>query len=146
MPTSTRWFIRIGIIYLICGILLSFLNELGLAANVSLLPVYWHMIILGWITQLIIGVSIWMFPRKHRNRKRRESILVWITFWTLNIGLILRFISEPMIHLYADSSWINGIVILSACLQVTAFIFYSVEIWPRLQSKKRKPGTSKSKA
>lgn len=146
MPTSTRWFIRMGIIYFILGVILAFLSEFNSFSDISLLPVYWHMLILGWITQLIIGVSIWMFPRKHRDKKKRETILVWITFWALNIGLLLRFISEPIIHLYPENSWIEGILILSSLLQITAFLFYTAEIWPRLQSKKKRRSKTKSHA
>lgn len=146
MPTSTRWFIRLGIVYLILGVLLAFLSEFKHFSNISLLPVYWHMLVIGWITQLIIGVSIWMFPRRYRDREKRESILVWTTFWTLNIGLLLRIISEPLIHYFPEHRFIEFTVVISALLQITAFLFYTAEIWPRLKPKKKRRTTSKIQA
>lgn len=139
MPTTTRWFIKSGVIYFILGITLAFLAEFpSLTGDLSLLPIYWHMLVMGWITQLIIGVSVWMFPRKHRNKKKRESILVWSTFWTLNIGLILRFISEPFLPIVKDHQIITVSIILSALLQWIAVMLYAIEIWPRLQNRKKR--------
>lgn len=138
MPTTSRWFIKAGVIYFVLGITLVFLDEIPLmSSKLSLLPIYWHMLVMGWITQLIIGVSVWMFPRKHRDKKRRESILVWATFWTLNIGLILRFLSEPLIPLLKDSKVIQISIVVSALLQWIAVILYTIEIWPRLQNRKK---------
>lgn len=138
MPTTSRWFIKAGVIYFVLGITLVFLDEIPLmSSKLSLLPIYLHMLVMGWITQLIIGVSVWMFPRKHRDKKRRESILVWATFWTLNIGLILRFLSEPFIPLLKDSKVIQISIVASALLQWIAVILYTIEIWPRLQNRKK---------
>ena len=138
MPTTTRWFIKSGVFYFILGITLAFLAEFpSLTGNLSLLPIYWHMLVMGWITQLIIGVSIWMFPRKHRDKKKRESILVWASFWTLNIGLVLRFISEPFIPIIEDHYIIKVSITLSALSQWIAVMLYAIEIWPRLQNRKK---------
>ncbi|PKD44442.1 NnrS family protein [Rhodohalobacter barkolensis] len=138
MPTTSRWFIKAGVIYFVLGITLVFLDEIPLmSSKLSLLPIYLHMLVMGWITQLIIGVSVWMFPRKHRDKKRRESILVWATFWTLNIGLILRFLSEPFIPLLKDGKVIQISIVVSALLQWIAVILYTIEIWPRLQNRKK---------
>lgn len=106
-----------------------------------LLPVYWHMLVVGWITQVIMGVSIWMFPRKYRDKKKRESMLTWFTFWMLNTGLVLRFLFEPFLPVVQDGATIAMMVVTSSILQVAAIITYILEIWPRLQSKiQRKQG------
>lgn len=112
-------------------------------AGSLLLPVYWHMLVLGWITQVIMGVSIWMFPRKHRDKEKRELFLCWSTFWLLNTGLMLRFLSEPFLSLVQDSFAVTTSVLISSILQSAAIIAYIAEIWPRLQPRKvRKPGRS----
>jgi hypothetical protein len=144
MPRSTQWFIKAGILYFLAGVVLSFLSELPVLDSLSLLPVYWHMLVMGWITQLIIGVSVWMFPRKYRDRPKRESLLVWSTFWMLNGGLILRFLSEPLVYLYPGSVALTVMIWLAALLQVAAIGCYIAEIWPRLQPR-RKPQPKPSK-
>lgn len=49
----------------------------------------------GWVTQMIIGVAFWMFPKYTRERPRGSEALAWITYVLLNVGLLLRAIAEP---------------------------------------------------
>lgn len=82
MLPVTRWFIKAGMIYLATGMLLLFIDSMPfIGLEIQLLPVYWHMIVIGWITQIIMGVSIWMFPRKRRDRQKRDSVLTWSGFY-----------------------------------------------------------------
>lgn len=139
MPKVTRWFIKAAIFYFAAGVLLALFAELPAVSTGSLLlPVYWHMLVMGWITQVIMGVSIWMFPRKHRNKKKQEPVLGWLAFWLLNSGLILRFVSEPFLPVIQDSKIISALVLISSILQVSATIAYIAEIWPRLQPREKR--------
>lgn len=139
MPKITRWFIKSGMIYFFMGLLLAIVAEFPTIKTGSLLlPVYWHMIVIGWITQVIMGVSIWMFPRKKRDRRKEVSLSAKLAFWFLNTGLILRFLSEPFIPFFEDDLLIVATVLISSVLQVAAVLFFVMEIWPRVQPKKKR--------
>ena len=146
MPAITRWFIKAGILWFITGMILAFLAELPLlSAGSLLLPVYWHMLVVGWITQIIMGVSIWMFPRKKRDRLKKQSVRTVLSFVLLNSGLVLRFLCEPFIPMFRGESMITLFVLISSLLQVLGILFYTIEIWPRLQPKSsrlKNPGRS----
>src|SRR6056297_1355667 len=143
MPPITRWFIKAGILWFITGMILAFLAELPLlSAGSLLLPVYWHMLVVGWITQIIMGVSIWMFPRKKRDRLKKQSVRTVVSFVFLNSGLVLRFLCEPFIPMFRGESMITLILIASSLLQVLGILFYIAEIWPRLQPKSSRKKTS----
>ncbi|MDZ7757253.1 hypothetical protein [Rhodohalobacter sp.] len=137
MPNITRWFIKAGMIWFTLGVVLALVAESpGVQGSELLLPVYWHMIVIGWITQIIMGVSIWMFPRKRRDRKKEQSWLAVGAFYLLNGGLIMRFLSEPFLPVFTESSLLSTTVVVSAILQVAAIVLYIGEIWPRVQPKK----------
>ncbi|MDX1642494.1 MAG: hypothetical protein R3220_12395 [Balneolaceae bacterium] len=139
MPPITRWFIKSGMIYFILGITLAFVAELPFVNTGGfLLPVYWHMLVLGWITQLIMGVSIWMFPRKKHQRKNIQTVPAILAFWFLNAGLLMRLLTEPFIPIFKSDGWVKAVVILSSFLLFLSVIFYIVEIWPRIFSKKKR--------
>lgn len=136
MPRITRLFIKSGIIYFLLGIGLAFIAELpAVSTGALLLPVYWHMIVIGWITQIIMGVSIWMFPRKQRGKRKEETIAANAAFWCLNAGLIVRFLAEPFVPFFVNETWIVVVIIVSSVLQMTAIGFYIAEIWPRVRAK-----------
>jgi len=137
MPRITRWFIKSGMIYLFLGIVLAFLSELPfIQSGTLLLPVYWHMIVIGWITQIIMGVSIWMFPGRNRGEGFKAQKWGWFTFIFLNVGLGLRIVSEPLVVSTSAGIW-NILLVGSALLQLTAGVTYLIEMWPRIMSKKQ---------
>ena len=133
MPKVARLFIKSGLVYLFLGITMALVAELPqVRYGALLLPVYWHMIVIGWVTQVIMGVSVWMFPRRKRSRENIESVPALLSFWTLNSGLILRFTAEPFIPLFQGNSVIASVVMISSLLHIAAFFFFLIEIWPRV--------------
>ncbi len=139
MLKVTRWFIKAGMVYLMLAFALILAESVpGFNQGIPLLPVYWHMIVVGWITQIIMGVSIWMFPRKSRGKRPENPVLPMIAFWLLNTGLILRFIAEPFLALFEETTAMRVIIVVSVILQVAAIVCYMAEIWPRIRPRKTK--------
>ncbi len=139
MPPLTRWFIKAGLLYfvaaLVVGIVVSVpaLSRLSPAVT-ALGPVYLHLLVVGWITQLILGVAYWMFPVYSKERPRGYEGLAWATFVLLNVGLILRVVAEPLQAVQRSTIW-GGMLAASALLQWLAGIGYVVNIWGRVKER-----------
>ncbi|MCA9895919.1 MAG: hypothetical protein KC615_23200, partial [Anaerolineae bacterium] len=76
MPTLSRWFIKLGMLYLLGGLFLGSLMLIqpvwGLSPSLQVLrPVYLHFLFIGWVTQIIMGVGYWMFPKYSKESPRR---------------------------------------------------------------------------
>ncbi len=69
----------------------------------GLTPVYYHLLLVGWVTQLILGVAIWMFPMFSQAHPRGNVKLTWATYFLLNLGLLLRVVGKPLDGMYAGS-------------------------------------------
>jgi len=126
-------------LWFICGLLLSVIIHGALLVTVSPLlisfkPVYYHLLFMGWITQIIIGVSIWMFPRHTKAAPQGNEWVNWAIFITLNVGLLLRCVAEPLAVVNPDQVW-SWSLFLSACLQICAGVLYVGNIWPRIKRK-----------
>jgi hypothetical protein len=139
MYTQARYFIRTALAYLLAAFLVGGLvlvnTGLALDGRISaLLPVFYHLLMVGWATQLICGVALWMFPPLSRERPRGDERLGWITYTTLNAGLLLRVIFEPL-HTWRPASWLGWPLVLSALLQVLAIWVFVVAIWPRVKGR-----------
>ena len=94
-----------------------------------------HLLVVGWITQLAIGVAYWMFPRfrKEENPEPRGSDrLTWAVFVLLNAGLLLRFAFEPF-YLMGPSTWLAATVALAGVLQALAALGFAALIWGRVR-------------
>jgi len=99
MPTLSRWFVKTALVYfvaaLLTGVALMLRLVLELPPEVAALqPVYFHLLMVGWVSQLIFGVVFWMFPKYTQERPRGSERLGWATFWLLNAGLALRAVVE----------------------------------------------------
>lgn len=139
MTPVTRWLLRAGLIWFLAaaaGILAASLSDPAYSRSLTLMA--WHMLVMGWITQVIIGVSLWMFPRPASGFRDRENWRTWSLFWLLNLGLLLRFVSEPFVQIGDPGVWAASLLFLSIPMQLGASILYVLEIWPRVRGKKRK--------
>ena len=139
MPTLTRWFLKSSLLFLILtvvlGVLLSARTPFGLPGWIGLLtPVYFHMFMVGWVTQLIFGVVFWMFPKYSKEKPRGSEKLGWLTFWLLNLGLVLRLIGEPAQAQNPTQSW-GWMLATSAVLQWLAAIFFVANSWGRVKER-----------
>jgi hypothetical protein len=93
-------------------------------------PTYLHLLVLGWLTQLIFGVAFWMFPRYSAKEPHGNEWLGWTSYLLLNAGLILRAVGEPSLALGARTGWI---LVLAALLQLGAGWAFILNTWPRVK-------------
>lgn len=136
MPSLTRYFIKAGVINfvlsLVLGVLLQWPEAFPFLASAT--PAYFHLFMFGWITQIIIGVSIWMFPPLSRENPRGSETAGWWCFWCLNIGLLMRVVFEPIVSGDMASMW-RLVVAASAVLQWVSGLLYAMMIWKRVRGK-----------
>lgn len=140
MPKFVRFYIKTALIFfllsLLIGILMIARPLFDLPSYVSSsFPTYLHLFMVGWITQLIFGVSIWMFPAPDHGGRYGNENVIWAIYWTLNVGLVFRFLGEPGKLLLRASLIVNWLLVLSAVLQWTAGLLYAYHIWGRVKGK-----------
>jgi hypothetical protein len=141
MPVLTRWFVKTSFVYLILELLAGVI--LGAQAvwpfnppTAYLFPSYFHLMAEGWITMLIIGVVFWMFPKYTLERPRRSEGLGWSSYILLNLGLLLRIISEPANAVVGAPTSIWAIMLtVAALLQWLGGMAFVVNSWGRVKEK-----------
>jgi heme/copper-type cytochrome/quinol oxidase subunit 1 len=132
MPVITRVFVKTALIYFILALLAGLLQALPVRLP-GIFPVYIHLLALGWITQLIFGIALWMFPKFTREAPRRSDRVSWAVFWLLNLGLMLRVIAEPWHS--AGYRLAGNLLVISAVLQWLASLLFVWNVWPRVKEK-----------
>lgn len=132
IPKVSRWFIRTALMYLLASLIAGVLQMTSPSWGALLWPVYLHLFVLGWLTQLIFGVAFWMFPRRSAKSPHGSQQLGWTTYWLLNAGLILRAVGEPTFALGARTGWV---VVVAALLQLGAGWAFVFATWPRVKGR-----------
>jgi hypothetical protein len=123
-------------VYLVAALLLSAVMQSPLAARIPLLRVLWptyvHLLVVGWLTEVIFGVAYWLFPRSDRLRPALSEHLAWAAYGFLNTGLLLRIAAEPATALdpATPARWLLP---LAALLQLAGACTFVAMIWPRVR-------------
>ncbi len=131
MPLLSRWFIRTGLLYLLVALTTSLVQALAPSRTTIAWPTYLHLLVVGWLTQLIFGVAYWMFPRYQSAPVFWFERLGWICYGCLNLGLLLRVVAEAG----PESSWQAESFVVSALLQLIAGWVFVVTTWPRVRGR-----------
>jgi hypothetical protein len=139
MPTLTRWYIKSALVWLTLAFTvasaLALRTLIDLPAGIGALqPVYFHLLMVGWVTQLIFGVVYWLFPKPEPAWALRSEQLGRLTWLLLNLGLVLRAVSEPAMTLNAGDLF-GGLLALSALLQLLAGWLFVGTTWPRVRQR-----------
>ncbi|SMO86635.1 hypothetical protein [Fodinibius sediminis] len=144
MPRIARTFIKTGMVFFLISLLLGIAVEIESLSLPVLMPLFWHTLMVGWITQIIFGVSMWMFPGRTKEEGFKAQLWGWLTYIFLNTGLVLRLVAEPMLS-YSELTIWNLLVLGSAVLQVSGGFTYLTEMWPRIMSKEQRRQKRKKK-
>ncbi len=139
MPPVTRWFVKTSLIYLIAALLAGVILAAGaLGADWpfinGLTPVYFHLFMVGWVLQMIIGIVFWLFPKHSKARPRGYEWLAWTTYALLNAGLLLRAAGEPLLAQTPGGKW-GWLLAASALLQWLAGVCFVINTWPRVRGR-----------
>ncbi len=137
MPALTRWYIKTSLVYFILALLAGILLAVqsvwkALLPNLSLFPVYFHLLAEGWLTFLILGVAFWMFPKYSKEKPRGSELLGWASYILINTGLLLRILSEPESAYNTSAGWL---LVVSAVLQWTGGMAFVINTWSRVKEK-----------
>lgn len=139
MPTLSRWYIKIGMLYFVVGLTMGAVllaqPVMGWSSSLQVFrPVYLHLLFIGWVTQLIMGVGYWMLPKYSKEKPRGNERLGWAVLVMLNIGLVLRSIGEPAVILMPEAGlgWMLAAASLLLLLAGWGFIFNT---WGRIRER-----------
>jgi len=150
MPATTRAFVKASILYLGLGALLGALLlvnrwvPLG-SAILALKASHVQFLVVGWLTQLILGVAWWLFPplqiglrpdlplpvRRGRTQRGREP-LFWAAFVCLNVGVLLQAVFAPL-YSWTQIGLFNFLAGISGLFLVVAAVASVVNLWGRVR-------------
>ena len=137
MPTLTRWFIKTALVYFAVALLMGIATQAAVILPfpptiTALRPVYTHLLMVGWVTQLIIGMAYWMFPKYSQAHPRGSERLGWATYVLLNAGLLLRVVVEPLMTTQSGNG-LGWLLAISAVLQFLAGWAFIINTWGRVK-------------
>ena len=101
MFTTVRYFIKTSLVFLVIGILtglhMSFAKYISQTGySQELISAHTHLILVGSVMMMIMGVALWFFPRPEKEDKKYNPDLILITYWLMTIATALRFVFQVL--------------------------------------------------
>ena len=138
MFTTVRYFIKTSLVFLVLGILtglyMSFTKYVYQTGYTQeLISAHTHLILVGSVMMMIMGVALWFFPRPEKDDKKYNPDLILITYWLMTVATALRFVFQVTASFYFIS-WVNTSISLFSSLQVVAMILFFYSMWGRIRA------------
>jgi len=139
MFSTVRYFVKTSIIFLLIGIitglyLLIARNYFYLWPHPDMVSAHTHIILVGSIMMMIMGVALWFFPRPEKDDKLYKPDLILVTYFIITVSTLIRFFSQVISAFVLPNELLKFLLTISAFGQVIGIIIFFISMWGRIRS------------
>lgn len=137
MHSLVRKYIKMAFLFLAAGLLVGLYLSIGeYIADFPLSPMlvtaHVHLLLVGFMMMMILGVAQWMFPRPEREDVRYSPHVAEAVFYTLTAGVLLRTLGE-MFSAFSTASALPTLIVSGSVLEVLAVFVFFYNMWTRIR-------------
>ena len=147
MPPLIRRYIKTSFAFLAAGLLLGgyiVVSELVLGAWPPrlLVTAHAHLLLVGFMLMLVMGVATWMFPRPARDDPRYRPALAEAVYWVMALGTAVRATAEVGAALTGAPA-LRLLVAAGGLAQLLGAGLFVVNMWSRVRMPAAAPPASR---
>jgi heme/copper-type cytochrome/quinol oxidase subunit 1 len=136
MFTTARYFIKTSFAFFVLGIVSGLYiygaKIFGWSLPFTLIQAHYHVLLMGGMLMMILGVAIWFFPRAKKDDKNYNPDVVRASYWIYTSATISRFVAE-IFQGYYVRGLADMIGFWSSAVQVLAVVTIIFSIWGRIR-------------
>ena len=137
MFSTVRRYIKTAILNLFVGLayggwLLYRREILGIWPSPHQVSAHMHLVGIGFVLFLILGVALWMFPRPEKGDSRYRPRRIELAWLILAPATMIRFLAEAAGPGPAGG-WLGWTILGAASAQFLALALYFHTMWPRIR-------------
>ena len=137
MPPLIRRYIKTSFAFLLAGVLLGSYVSVGQYVVATYPPrliitAHVHLLLVGFMLMIVMGVATWMFPRPARDDARYRPELAEAVYWTMTVATCVRA-GAKILGAYADSSALRAAIALGGLGQAAGVLLFVVNMWTRVR-------------
>jgi heme/copper-type cytochrome/quinol oxidase subunit 1 len=137
LPPLIRRYIKTSFAFLLAGLALGayiVISEfvLGVHPPRLFITAHVHLLLVGFMLTLIVGVATWMFPRPARDDTRYRPELAEAVYWIMTVSTIVRAAAEIGLGLWGAHP-LRLVVAAGGLGQLAAAVLFVVNMWWRVR-------------
>ncbi len=138
MYSLVRRFLKTAIGFLGVGLVLGLVmtvrrDVFGVPASGYLISAHTHLVLVGFVMGLIMGVALWLFPRPANDDRLYSPARMEAVYWLFAAATTMRFLGEVGAGAYG-AQWLRWMAALGGSLQVVALLSYFTVMWGRIRA------------
>jgi len=137
MPPLVRRFVKTSFAFLLAGLAVGgYIVVAEFAFGVSpprlYITAHVHLLLVGFMLMVVMGVATWMFPRPARGDMRYRPELAETVYWVMTIATTIRAAAELALPL-TGAPPLRTIIALASLGQVAGSALFVVNMWWRVR-------------
>jgi cbb3-type cytochrome oxidase subunit 1 len=137
MLPLVRRYIKTSFAFLVLGLLLGgwiIVGEflLGIAPPRLFITAHVHLLLVGFMLMIVMGVATWMFPRPAREDTRYRPGLAEAVYWIMTVSTAVRAAAELTAGLSGAPS-LRPAIALGGLGQLVGAALFVVNMWRRVR-------------
>ena len=141
MLPLVRRYIKTSFVFLALGLLLGGWTSvsqfiLGVYPPRLYITAHAHLLLVGFMLMIVMGVATWMFPRPARDDARYRPGLAEAVYWVMTLSTALRAAAEILAPFSAAPA-LRWAIALGGLGQLGGAALFVLNMWPRI----RMPGS-----
>lgn len=137
MPALVRRYIKTAFAFLVVGLLLGtwiLVGEFVVGAYPPRLFItaHVHLLLVGFMLMLVMGVATWMFPRPARDDRRYRPGLAEVVYWIMTLATALRAAGEVTTGIVGLPA-LPTLVVVGGLGQLVGTVLFVVNMWWRVR-------------
>lgn len=92
-----------------------------------------HIILVGFVMTMILGVALWLFPRPEKSDPRYQPALAELAYWLLTSGTAMRGAGE-LARAWHGAAWLRWLVVAASVAQTAALGVFFYTMWSRIRA------------
>jgi cbb3-type cytochrome oxidase subunit 1 len=137
MTPLVRRYVKTSFVFLAVGLLLGGWIVIGeFAAGVYPprlhITAHVHLLLVGFMLMLVMGVATWMFPRPARDDTRYRPGLAEAVYWIMTLATAVRAAAELSAPYWA-ATVPRLLIVVGGLGQLAGAALFVVNMWPRVR-------------
>lgn len=91
-----------------------------------------HLLLVGFMVMMVMGVATWMFPRPARDDTRYRPELAEAVYWVMTVATALRAAAELLLGL-AGAPALRWLIVLGGLGQLVGATLFALNMWWRVR-------------
>ena len=137
MPPLVRRYVKTSFVFLMAGLLLGgYITVEQFIVNAYpprlFITAHVHLLLVGFMLMIVMGVATWMFPRPARDDTRYRPELAEAVYWVMTIATVVRAISE-LVASFTPTPAVRLLVALGGLGQIAGAVLFVANMWWRVR-------------